>query len=133
MEGFMRQKIYGENMARSTMADIGHPSEAYYNDMICSNMISHCPVTPADIDTANKIFVCDISSLKVKTVRRQPSTVVSEYVEIPRKIKHMNRRMTVSAGVMFVSGITFLVSVYRGLKSTTVEYTSNRTATVLSK
>ena len=57
MEGFMRQKIYGENMARSTMDDIGHPSDAYYKDMVCSNMISHCPVIPDDIDTANKIFV----------------------------------------------------------------------------
>ena len=37
------------------------------------------------------------------------------------------------AGIMFVSGIPFLVSVSRGIKLTTVYYMPKRTTPVLSK
>ena len=84
MEGFTRWNIDVFNMARSTMEKIGNPSEADYKGMVRSNMIFHFPVTPDDIDTTNKISSCNIKSLEGKTVRRNPPTVVSDCVEIPR-------------------------------------------------
>ena len=69
-------------MARSTMAKLGYPSEADYKDMLRLNIIAHCPVTPVDIDATNKIFDRKIPTLKMKTVRRNPPLVVSEYMSI---------------------------------------------------
>ena len=71
-------------MARSTMDKLGKPSEEDYKGMLRSNKISHFPVTPEYIDTTNKIFNCNIPSLKEKTVRRHPPPVVSDYTPIPR-------------------------------------------------
>ena len=82
MEGFTRQNIPGVNMSSSTMDKLGNPSYADYNGMVRSNMIYHFPVTPDDIDAANKVFSCNIPSLKGKTVRRQPPSVVLDYVGI---------------------------------------------------
>ena len=48
------------------MANLGHPSETYYKDIVCSNMIAHFTVTLSDVDVANKIFSSKIPSLKIK-------------------------------------------------------------------
>ena len=87
MEGFTHRQITGNKTVRSTMAKCEHPSDANYKDMVRSNMITRFPVIPADIDTANKILVCEIPYLKGKTARRQTPPVVSDYVAIPKKFK----------------------------------------------
>ena len=66
---------------------IGYPSVQDYKDMVRSSMIMNCPTTTRDIENDNTIFGRDIHTLKGKTVRKQPSTVVSDYVEIPEEIK----------------------------------------------
>ena len=71
-------------MVRSTMESLGKPSEEDYKGMVRSNMISHFPVTPDDIETTNKIFNRNIPSLKGETFRRKPLSVVSDYIPIPR-------------------------------------------------
>ena len=76
MEGFTRQNIPGVNMSSSTMDKLGNPSEADYNGMLRSDMISHFPVTPDYIDATNKIFSRNIPYLKGKKFRRQPLPVV---------------------------------------------------------
>ena len=63
MEGFTRQKIAEENTSKLTMAKLGYTLEVYYKDMVCSNMIAHCTLYPADIEAANNIFDHDIPSL----------------------------------------------------------------------
>ena len=84
MEGFMRWNITGVNMARSTMDNLGKTSEEDYKGMVRPNNIYNFPVTSDDIDTTNKIFSRNIPYLKGKTVRIQPSSVVSDYIPIPR-------------------------------------------------
>ena len=117
MAGFMHHQISGANTFGSTMAKLGHPSEVDYKYMVRSNMINHCPVTPSYIGVANKIFVRDILSLKGETGRMYPPLLVSECVSTPRQIKCINHWLTVSTDAMFVSGIAFLLSVSRGLKT----------------
>ena len=50
-------------------------------------MIMNCPTTTRYIDNDNTIFGRDVHTLKGKTVRKKPGTVVSDYVEIPEEIK----------------------------------------------
>ena len=82
-------------MARYNMAKLGHPSEVDYKDMVCSNMIDHIPLNLSDIDAANNIFSCNIPSLKLKTPKRHPPQVLSDYMTIPKQIKDMTHRIMI--------------------------------------
>ena len=84
MKGFTRWKISGVNIARYTMEKLGNPSEEDYKGMVRPELIYHFLVNSDDIDTTNKIFSRNIPSLKGKTVRIQPLSVVSDYIPIPR-------------------------------------------------
>ena len=61
------------------------PLERDFENMVRSNMIFNCPVTFSDVKNAKLIFGPDITSLKGKSVRRKPDSVVTDdYVDIPR-------------------------------------------------
>ena len=62
------------------------PSERDFENMVRSNMIVNYPVTFSDIKNSKLIFGPDITSLKGKSVRKKPASVVTDYVEIPREI-----------------------------------------------
>ena len=98
-------------MARYNMAKLGHPSEAEYKYMVCSNIISHFPLTPDDIDDANNIFSFNIPPLNGKKPRRYPPPVLSDYMAIPIHIKYMTQRLTISEDNLFSIRLDFLVSV----------------------
>ena len=52
--------------------------------MIRSDMVVNCPVTFDEVTKAKLVFGPDITSLKVKSVRCKPASVVIDYVDIPR-------------------------------------------------
>ena len=83
-EGFTRREYNGAQEARRAMHLLGFPSEQEFENMVRSNMIVNCPVTFSDAKNAKLIFGPDITSLKVKSVRRKPSSVITDYVDIPR-------------------------------------------------
>ena len=75
-----------DRKARQVMHLLGFPSEEYFENMVHSNMIVNCPVTFDDVKNAKLIFGPDITSLKEKSVRRKPDSVIMDYVEIPKEI-----------------------------------------------
>ena len=83
-EGFTRREYYGVQEARRAMHLLGFLLERDFENMVRSNMIFTCPVTFYDVKNAKLIFGPDITSLKGKSVRRKPASVVTDYVEIPR-------------------------------------------------
>ena len=68
----------------------------------------------------------DVPSMKGKYVRRSPESVVSYYVNTPKKILSMNTGLEVSINVMFINKLAFLVSVSKQLKFNTIEYIPKR-------
>ena len=58
---------------------LGFPSDPEFGNMVFSNIIVNCPVTFDDVKNAKLIFGPDITSLKVKSVRRKPSSIVKGY------------------------------------------------------
>jgi hypothetical protein len=98
---------------------VGYPSEKDFKNMVSSNMIRNCPVKPEDISAANKIFGPNVASLKGKTVRATQDPVLTEYVQIPREIVDLNKNVTITADIMFVGGIGFMITSSRGIKFTT--------------
>ena len=83
-EGFTRREYEGDRAARRAMHLLGFLSEWYFDNMVCSYMIVDFPVTFSDFKNAKLIFGTDITSLKGKSVRRKPASVVMNYVEISR-------------------------------------------------
>ena len=66
------------------MHTLGFPSEKDFGNMVRSNIIVNCPVTFEDVKNAKFIFGPDVTSLKGKLVNRKPTSIVTDYVEIPR-------------------------------------------------
>ena len=103
------------------------------NLMVGANLIANYHVTINDINAAHRIFGTNATSLKVKTARRQPESVMTDILAVPRQILQLNQRLTISAGVVFVNGIYFVVSISLGINFATVEYVPRRTSCVHSK
>ena len=99
---------------------LGFPSERDFENMVRSNMIINCLVIFSDVKNAKIIFGPDIASLKGKSVKHKPDSVVTDYVEIPREILESHKELEVSTDVMFINKLPFLVSISRGLKFTTI-------------
>ena len=83
---FTRQGYYGAREARQEMELLGFPSERDFGNMVRSTMIVNCPVTFEDVNNAKVFFGHNFTSLKGRSSRRKPSSVVTNYVEIPREI-----------------------------------------------
>jgi hypothetical protein len=59
--------------------------------------------------------------------------VVNDYVEIPKAILDLNKDVTLTADVMFVDNIPFLLTNSRKIKFTPSEYVARRTKPILIK
>ena len=111
---------------RQAMHLLGFLSERDFGNMVRSNMIVNCPVTFDEVKNAKLVFSPDVTLLKGKQVRCKPASVVTDYVEISREILKLHKELEVYTDIMFVKTITFLVSVSRGLKFTTIWYLSSK-------
>jgi hypothetical protein len=118
-KGYTQQEYNDAKQARRALGMVGYPSNKDFNNMVRSNMIKNCPVTPKIVSAANKSFGPNIASVKGKKTRRKPEPVVTDYVEIPKAILDLNKDVALTADVMFVDGIPFLVTNSRKIKFTT--------------
>ena len=123
-EGFTQREYEGDRELWRAMHLLGFPSERDFENMVRSNIMVNCPVTFSDVKNAKLIFGPDITSLKGKSVRRNPASIVTDYVEIPREILESRKELEVSTDIMSINKIPFLVSIRRRLKFTTIEYLS---------
>jgi hypothetical protein len=125
-EGFTDREFTRAKSARRSLGLVGYPSPRDFKNMVRSNMIKNCTVTPTDIDNAHKLFGADIANLRGKTVRRTQDAVMADYVAIPKEIIDLNKEITLAADVLFVNGMPFVTSLYRKIKFATMEYVSSR-------
>jgi hypothetical protein len=125
-EGFTNRAYNKAKQARRAIGMLGYPSEKDFRKMVSSNMITNCPVTPTDTSAANKIFGPNVASIKGKTVRVTQEPVLTSYVKLPQEILDLNKEITITADVMFVDGLGFMVTNSRGVKFTTSEYGPTR-------
>ena len=54
--------------------------------MVSSNMIKNSPINSTDVSNYGTIFGPDLASVRRKTVRRKPKSIVEEYVAVPKTI-----------------------------------------------
>jgi hypothetical protein len=97
--------------ARDLCHALGTPSLNDFKAILRMNTMTNNPVTTEDIKVAERIFEPDIRVVKGKTSRRKPAPVVSDYIEIPRKLISTQRDVTLCIDAMKVDGLVFLTTV----------------------
>jgi hypothetical protein len=70
--------------------------------MVSNNMIANCPITTTAITNTQSIFGKDLASVRGKTVRWAPASVVEDYVAVPKRVIEKNKTVTLAANVFFV-------------------------------
>lgn len=129
LQGYTKQEYEAAKIERERLAMVGNPSVSmkHYKNMVHSGMIKNCPISPADIITANQIFGPDVAYLRGKSVRQSPELVRTDYVKIPQEILKRNKEIMLVADIILVSRFGFMISISHGMKFTTIEYQPNRT------
>ncbi len=123
MEGYTQREVEEACAAREAQAMLGHSSDRDFLGMVRSGMVTNCPVSPDAVINANRIFGPDLTGVRGRTVRRPSESVTMSHIQIPRVLLERHQRVTLAVDVMFVNGVTFLVSVSRGLNLVRAEYT----------
>ena len=78
------------------------------------NGLRNCPVEVADISNSNVIFGPNRPIIRGETTRDTKVLITEDQkVGIPRDFYKLNKMVTITADVMFVSGILFLVTFLR--------------------
>eukprot|EP00804_Cyclotella_cryptica_P023700 CCRYP_019316-RA/>CCRYP_019316-RA protein AED:0.38 eAED:0.25 QI:0/0/0/1/0/0/2/0/908 len=129
--GYSRRDILGAIRARKLQSMIGGPGLADYEGMVREKMIDDCPIDHNDLKNAHNIFGPDLAGIRGRTVRRKPEHVDIKVVEVPRDFVKLHRFITLTADIMFVNGIPFLLTRSRGVQLITVEYLPRRTTRVI--
>jgi len=132
MEGFTKRQLDKAVLARKAQAMVAHPPDEKFKQMVSRGSLKNCKVQIQDISNARSIFGHNRSRLKGGTVRKKPERVEPEYTEIPKDFYVLHRFVTLTADVMFVNGIPFLITRSRDIRLNTVEFLPSRTAKQLS-
>ena len=70
-QNYTSRQFEDAKAARKLYHILGAPTIENFKKMLRANFIANCPVTPQDVDIAEKIFGPDLSTLKGKTTRRK--------------------------------------------------------------
>ena len=132
-EGYTKREVLKAHEARRFQRMIGAPSERDYQGLVREKLIANCPVTVTDVHNAHQLFGPDLANLRGKTVRRSPEHVAVDYIDLPLSFLDRHRNVTVTADIMFVNGLPFLITLSRAINLVTIEFASTRTAANLTK
>ncbi len=110
MEGDTRRKVEEARAGQEAQAMLGHPTDQDFLEMVCSGMISNCPVTPTAMQNANWISDPDLAGVRGQTIRRLPESETTNHIKILRAILEQHQRVTLADNVMFLNGVPFLIS-----------------------
>ena len=133
---FTQKEIEKATLARKVQARIGNPPDGRYKQIVSAGdrALKHCPVSVKDIANAHVIFGPNLNRLKGAAIRQpvRHTKKMGERLKIPREFYRQHKYVTLSADVMFVCGLPFLVTYSRDIKLTTAEFVTGRTARKLA-
>ncbi len=132
-EGFTKKQVQQAHCARRLMSMLASPFEQDFQGLVHSHMLPECPVTYKDVKKAHTIFGPDLANIQGKMVQKKPERVITNYVEIPRNLITSNANSHLTADIMFVNGIRFLVLVSCNLNLITIEHAPHCTAAKLGQ
>ncbi|MGC8551180.1 MAG: hypothetical protein ACP5M4_16005, partial [Acidobacteriaceae bacterium] len=98
-----------------------------FKNILRQNIIQNCPVTPADVDWAEKIFGPDTGTLKGRTTSKAPPRVKEDLVEVPLELKEKHKNLTFCMDILYVNGMPMLTGIDRSIRFRSLVPLDNRT------
>ena len=95
--------------------------------------LENCPVVSNDVSNATTIFGPNLPRMRGASTRKKPNKTNVEFTKIPREFYLQLKFVTLTADVMFLNGIAFLITFSQNIKLLTVEHAPNRTVRQLAK
>jgi hypothetical protein len=133
-EGFTKAQVMRAREARRATVMMAHPTDERLKHVVSNtNVVPNCTFNATDLTNAHAIYGPDRGGLRGKTVRKRPEPVRPEFITIPQDLYEKVVNVTLTADVMFVNGLPFLITQSRGIRLLTIEFLPSRTAEQLSK
>ena len=110
-KGFTHRQFLRAKRARDLYAQMGFPTVQNFKHILRQNLIKNCPVTPEDVDIAERIFGPDAATMKGKSTRKKPPPVRIETVEIPKEIITQYHKIRLCIDIMYVNGMPMFTGI----------------------
>ena len=85
-------------------------------EIVSQRSLKNIPISAPDVANTKALFVPSVAGLKGWTTRKNARGVPVARVSIPGEFYQLNKFVTISADVMFVSGVPFFVTYLRKIK-----------------
>ena len=108
--GYTKTDIKNAILARQAQSMVEHPPDTKIKQLVSSKSIKNCRLKVADVTNACTIFGLYLPGLGGRTTREKPVRVEPTYVGIPRQLYALNKNVNLTADVMFVNRVAFLVT-----------------------
>lgn len=120
---FTKREVEQAKLATEVSRRLGNPSEKDLNYAITHRLIKDCPITVRDVARAKTIFGPSLAVVKGATVRKAPEEAKIEPVDRSVVLKD---KVILCIDIIWVSGLTFMLSVSRRLNLIMVRYIASR-------
>ena len=129
------EKTKGAHLARVAQGRVGHPPDGVLKQMVSDNIPEHITIGLDNVADDFAIYGPPVSRLKGAKTREKTHLQVGEggKLKITQVFYRLNKFVTLTADVIFVSNILFLVTFSRKIKTITAEYVPSRTSQQLDK
>jgi hypothetical protein len=108
MQMFTKRQIAGGNLARELQAGLAYPSNGDLKWITQANLLKDSPVGPQDVDVALKIYGPPVALLKGKTVRQKAPVARQDVVAVPKEIRQLHKRVTLTIDIFLSTVSHFL-------------------------
>jgi len=113
VEGYTNRQVVRADRARKLYHMLGAPTIANLKAVLRQNLLRNCPVTTEDVNLAEEILGPDISTLKGRSTRPSPTTVVDDLIEIPEELKEKNQYIDLAIDIILINRIILLTAIDR--------------------
>jgi Reverse transcriptase (RNA-dependent DNA polymerase) len=133
LQGYTKRQVAGATLAKALYEKLAYPSIKDFEWAITSNQIKDCPVTTADIRTAQAIWGKDVRALKGKTVRSNAPRAQEMQLHVPKDFLKQHKDVYLCIDLFFVNKFPFFVTVSRRIDFTTANHLENRKISTIFK
>ncbi len=133
MSLFTKRQVASAELACNLQAGLAYPSVKDLKQIVQANLLKDSPVTAQDVDVALKIWGPSVALLKGKTVRRKPPLVLEDIVEVPKELRKLHKRVTLTIDVFFVNSASYFATLSLRICFLSVTHLQNQKNTTIFK
>ena len=111
---------------------VRRPTEDMFKHMVSSKILNNSPIKVEDVTNTHTIFGTYLVGVQGKKVIHKPDRVKTGLFQIPRDLYELHKFLALTSDLMFLSGISFLITLSRKIIFLTVEHILSRMTAHLS-